>query len=78
MRKSPEISKIIVGVGCVIVFLFSCYEYCHTGCVQPYVYEPVCGQQALVILAAYSLLALLGIYLIITGIRGKKGNNKEE
>ena len=58
--------NVLAGIGCLIVFVLSIREYQTTGCVTPHVYEPVCGQQAFVILGAYALLGLLGIYLIIT------------
>jgi len=76
MKRTIKTSQVLMGIGCLVVFLFSVNEYHSTRCVTPYFYEPVCGQQALVVLGAYALLGLLGVYLIIRGLKLRNGDNE--
>ena len=62
-------SNIFWGLFCIFIFLAELYTYLKTGCTRPYPYEPVCGDSALIILFVYALLGLLGVYLIISGIK---------
>ena len=77
MKYKIRRSNIILGLICLLISCGSVIEYFRTKCVTPYLYEPVCGQSAVLILSVYILVGILGIYLIIREFWQKNWWNSE-
>lgn len=78
MRKLKKLN-LVIGIGCIILFLFKIVDYKNTACVEPYFYGAICGKGAMTILIVYGVFALFGVYLIITSFKRKKnGDDKNK
>lgn len=76
-----RVNWLSVGLGAVLLlsFPFTLYIYVKTGCVRTFFNQFVCDGNAKVAIMIYALSAIFGFYLIITGIKrkGKDEKNNE-
>jgi len=68
--------NIILGILLIPAFPIEYHFYHKAGCLTPFLFEPVCGEGAMVVLACYGLTSLFGIYFLISGLKKRNSKNK--